>query len=90
LAARALGEITLGEERERSLWEGPDGAPIVGEVPGHEGLWLACGFGARAGLLAPACAEGLAARILEGGSGWFARERYDPSRPAVSWPERSR
>ena len=80
----------MGEEREHALWEGPDGAPIVGEVPGYEGLWLACGFGARAGLLAPACAESLATQILEGGSGWFSQEIYDPSRPAVNWPERCR
>ena len=90
LASRALGEVTSGEERTRVFWESPDGAPIIGPVPDCAGLWVACGFGLRAGLLAPACAEGVAARILEGGSGWFDRELYDPARPGVNWPERSR
>jgi glycine/D-amino acid oxidase-like deaminating enzyme len=85
LAARAIGEISLGEERELALWEGPDGAPIIGAVPGREGVWLACGFGAGAGLFAPACAEGLASRILEGVSGWFSQPRYDATRSSVSW-----
>jgi len=85
LAARALGEVSLGEERERALWSGPDGAPIIGAVPGQEGVWLACGFGASAGLFAPACAEGLASRVLEGTSGWFSQPRYDSTRSAVSW-----
>jgi glycine/D-amino acid oxidase-like deaminating enzyme len=85
LAARAIGEISLGEERERALWEGPDGAPIIGAVPGTEGVWLACGFGAGAGLFAPACAEGLASRVLEGVSGWFSQPRYDATRSSVSW-----
>ena len=85
LAARALGETSLGEERERKVWEGPDGAPIVGAVPGREGVWLACGFGSSAGLYAPACAEGLALRILEGTSGWFSQPLYDATRPSVSW-----
>jgi len=85
LAARAIGEISPGEERERSLWEGPDGAPIIGAVPGSEGVWLACGFGASAGLFAPALAEGLATRILGGGSGWFSQPRYDVTRASISW-----
>ena len=85
LAARAIGEVSLGDERERALWEGPDGAPIIGAVPGREGVWLACGFGTSPGLLAPACAEGLASRILEGASGWFSQPRYDATRPSVNW-----
>ncbi|MCH2107129.1 MAG: FAD-binding oxidoreductase [Planctomycetes bacterium] len=85
LAARALGDAAAGEERERALWEGPDGAPIIGAVPGCERVWLACGFGARANLLAPACAETLSAKVLEGGGGWFARERFQPPRAALSW-----
>jgi hypothetical protein len=39
LAAQALGEINPGEERERTVWEGGDGDPIVGRVPGVEGVW---------------------------------------------------
>ena len=85
LAARALGETSQGEERERAVWEGPDGSPIVGAVPGREGVWVACGFGVSASLFAPACAEGLASRILEGVSGWFSQPRYDATRSSVSW-----
>ena len=90
LAARALGESSPGEERTHALWEGGDGSPIVGRVPGCEGVWVACGFGASAGLFAPACAEGLAMRVLEETAGWFDDESYDPARPAVNWPSRSR
>jgi glycine/D-amino acid oxidase-like deaminating enzyme len=85
LAARALGETSQGEERERAVWEGPDGSPIVGAVPGREGVWVACGFGVSASLFAPACAEGLASRILEGANGWFQHPRYDAMRPSVNW-----
>jgi glycine/D-amino acid oxidase-like deaminating enzyme len=90
LARRALGESTRGEERTRTLWEGADGSPIVGRVPGCEGVWLACGFGAKAGLFAPACAEGLATRILGQGGGWFDDPACDPARSAISWQSRSR
>lgn len=90
LALRALGESSPGEERIRAVWEGGDGAPLVGPVPECEGVWMACGFGANAGLFAPSCAEGLAARVLEETGGWFEESSCDPSRPAVSWPSRSR
>jgi glycine/D-amino acid oxidase-like deaminating enzyme len=90
LAARALGESSPGEERTRTLWEGGDGSPVVGRVPGCEGVWVACGFGASAGLFAPACAEGVAMRVLEETSGWFGERSCDPARPAVNWPSRSR
>jgi len=90
LAAQALGEINPGEERERTVWVGGDGDPIVGRAPGVEGVWVACGFGVSAGLFAPGCGEGMASRILGGATGWFDSERYDPSRPSVSWPSRSR
>ena len=85
LAARAIGDVVAGEERERALWEGPDGAPIIGAVPGCEGVWLACGFGAKANLLAPACAETLSSMVLDGAGSWFARERFRPARASLSW-----
>jgi len=90
LAARAIGESSPGEERARTLWEGGDGSPIVGRMPDCEGVWLACGFGASADLLAPACAEGLATRVLEETGGWFEGSSYDPARSTVNWPSRSR
>ena len=85
LAVRALGEAERGEVRERTLWEGADGAPIIGQAPGLNGVWLACGFGAKASLLAPACAEALSSKILEGGGSWFSQERFQPTRSTLSW-----
>jgi glycine/D-amino acid oxidase-like deaminating enzyme len=90
LATSALGDCAAGEERTRAIWTARDGAPIVGPVPGSAGVWLACGFGARAGLFAPACAEGLALRLLDGSTGWFTENACDPGRSSVSWPSRSR
>lgn len=54
---------------ERIRWAGlrplaPDGVPIVGEVPGHEGLFVATGHGMLGITLAPSTGEALAPEVL--------------------------
>jgi sarcosine oxidase, subunit beta len=41
----------------------PDRRPLLGEVAGHEGLWLATGFSGHGFMIAPAVGEALARRI---------------------------
>lgn len=41
----------------------PDRRPLLGEVTGHEGLWLATGFSGHGFMIAPAVGEALARRI---------------------------
>jgi glycine/D-amino acid oxidase-like deaminating enzyme len=58
----AEAEVTSG-------WSGPyditpDWNPIVGEVPGHEGLFVAVGFSGHGFKLAPTIGEGLAQTVL--------------------------
>ena len=77
-------------ERRHCLWRSPDKSPVIGPALSTQGLWVACAFGENAALFAPACAEGLATRILDGESGWFSGQGYDPSRAALNWQSRSR
>jgi glycine/D-amino acid oxidase-like deaminating enzyme len=77
-------------ERRHCLWRAPDKSPVIGPVLLTQGLWVACAFGEKAAVFAPACAEGLAVRILDGESGWFSGQEYDPSREALNWQSRSR
>jgi sarcosine oxidase subunit beta len=42
----------------------PDWNPLVGEVPGHEGLYVAVGFSGHGFKLAPTIGEGLAQTVL--------------------------
>lgn len=44
----------------------PDAQPIVGPVPGLEGLWVATGFNGRGFMLAPAVGRRLARQIVHG------------------------
>jgi gamma-glutamylputrescine oxidase len=41
-----------------------DGFPLVGAMPGHSGLWVACGYTGHGNVLGLACGELLAAAIL--------------------------
>ncbi|NCF65423.1 MAG: FAD-dependent oxidoreductase [Chloroflexi bacterium] len=63
MPAFAEASVTAG-------WTGPyditpDWNPIVGEVPGHEGLYVAVGFSGHGFKLAPTIGEGLAQMVLE-------------------------
>jgi D-amino-acid dehydrogenase len=58
-------------ERRELEWAGlrplpPDGLPIVGQVPGHDGLFLATGHGMVGLTLAPVTGHLLAPLVLEG------------------------
>ena len=44
----------------------PDRRPLLGPVPGIEGLFLAVGFSGHGFMMAPAVGEGLAAAITGG------------------------
>ena len=90
LGRRGGGGCRGGGGGTGAVWGGGGGSRVVGRVPGCEGVWRACGFGAKAGLVAPACAEGLATRILGQGGGWFDDPACDPARSAISWQSRSR
>jgi len=57
----------------------PDSLPVIGSVPGHEGLFVAGGHGMLGVSLAPVTAELLASRILGGGSA-RALEPFRPDR----------
>ena len=89
LAQRTLGTAQLKDQRERGAWSATDERPILGRLPFTEGAWIACAFGERESLFAPACAEHLSERILTGESGWFSGGACDPNRAAVSWSSRA-
>lgn len=46
----------------------PDSQPILGSLPGLEGLWLAAGFSGRGFMIAPAVGRLLAEAIVDGSS----------------------
>ena len=90
LAERSLGSARLMAQRTHSSWLAEDKRPVIGPIPSVEGAWLACGFGEDVSLFAPACAEGLAERILKGESSWFNGINCDPRRASLSWLNRAR
>lgn len=49
----------------------PDHQPLLGAVPGHEGLWIAAGFSGHGFMIAPAVGRILAEAVLE--------QRADPA-----------
>lgn len=66
--------------RVRKEWTGimgfsPDGFPLVGEVPGEEGLWASCGFQGHGMVLCWMCARALV-DMMEGRDGEQLREWF--------------
>lgn len=59
----------------------PDNQPVLGPVPGLEGLWLAAGFSGHGFMLAPAVSRALASRLVDRTSDplfeHFALERFE-------------
>ena len=90
LARRVLGSALLKDQRTRSTWLAADERPVIGPLPAVEGAWIACAFGEKTSLYAPACAEALAERILKGETGWFRGGDCDPQRASLSWSNRAR
>ena len=59
----------------------PDNQPVLGPVPGHDGLWLAAGFSGHGFMLAPAVSRALANLLVDRTSDPlfedFALERFE-------------
>ncbi|WP_417331413.1 NAD(P)/FAD-dependent oxidoreductase [Halomonas cupida] len=60
----------MGERLEAQAWKGarpctPDMKPIIGPVPGQQGLWLACGHGHQGFTLGPVTGK-LLTQMIEG------------------------
>jgi glycine oxidase len=80
---RALAPALTGA-RVTEVWAGlrpgsADGAPLLGRVPGYDGLWVAAGHGRNGILWAPVTADILATSILAGHPD-PALTPYDPAR----------
>ena len=63
----------------------PDHQPIVGPVPGHDGLWIAAGYSGHGFMLAPAISRRLAHAIATSGEApipEFAPTRFSAAPPA--------
>jgi sarcosine oxidase subunit beta len=67
----------------------PDHQPVIGPVPGHDGLWLAAGFSGHGFMIAPAVGRIVSEAVLSLGSDpaldSFALDRFERGRLA---PER--
>lgn len=67
---RFVAELTGEQPRISHRWAGifgatEDGFPLVGRVPGREGLWVACGYAGHGNVMGLACGE-LVARVILG------------------------
>jgi glycine/D-amino acid oxidase-like deaminating enzyme len=80
----AVATELLGEEpRIEHRWPGIFGAtddqlPLVGPVPGHEGVWVSAGYSGHGNVLGLACGELVAQAIL--GTPAPELELFDPAR----------
>jgi len=63
-----------------------DGLPLIGKVPGSEGLYVATGHNVWGILNAPATAEALAELIADGGARSTDLAPFDPARLAALDP----
>jgi gamma-glutamylputrescine oxidase len=76
-------ELVGPEPRITHRWSGifgmtDDRLPLVGNVPGHENLWVSCGYSGHGNVLGLACGELLATAIL--GRSAPELELFDPAR----------
>jgi glycine/D-amino acid oxidase-like deaminating enzyme len=87
---RFVRELTGAEPRIEHRWAGvfgmtADRLPLVGRVPGHDGLWVSAGYSGRGNVMGLACGELVAHAIL--GEPAAELELFDPTRlirPALS------
>jgi len=78
-----LGELIGAEARVTHRWAGifgltQDMLPLVGRVPGRDGLWVAAGYSGHGNVLGFACGELVAEAIL--GESAAQLELFDPAR----------
>jgi gamma-glutamylputrescine oxidase len=82
LAARLLDARLRITHRWAGIWgTTPDEAPLVGPVPGRDGVWIAGGYSGHGNVLGFACGDLVARALL--GERSPELELFDPSRPAL-------
>ena len=82
LAARLMGEPPEVERRWAGIWGTmPDATPLVGPVPGRDGVWIAGGYSGHGNVLGLACGDLVARAIL--GERPPELELFDPARLAI-------
>jgi glycine/D-amino acid oxidase-like deaminating enzyme len=81
LAAELVGEPPTVIRRWPGIFgASPDDLPLVGAVPGHDGVWVAAGYSGHGNVLGLACGELVAGAVL--GRPAPEIELFDPSRLA--------
>jgi gamma-glutamylputrescine oxidase len=79
LATQLMGAPPRVERRWAGIWgTTPDGSPLVGRVPGRDGVWIAGGYSGHGNVLGLACGELVARAIL--GERPPELELFDPGR----------
>ena len=79
LAGQLMGEPPRVERRWAGIWgTTPDGSPLVGPVPGRDGVWIAGGYSGHGNVLGLACGDLVARAIL--GERPPELELFDPLR----------
>jgi gamma-glutamylputrescine oxidase len=85
LAARLMGEPPRVARRWAGIWgTTPDGNPLVGPMPGRDGVWIAGGYSGHGNVLGLACGELVARAIL--GERPPELELFDPARLTAPGP----
>jgi gamma-glutamylputrescine oxidase len=80
---RFVGELAGGSPRITHRWAGifgvtEDRLPLCGALPGHEHVWVACGYSGHGNVLGLACGELVAQAIL--GRAPAELELFEPAR----------
>jgi gamma-glutamylputrescine oxidase len=80
---RFVGELTGNSAEITHRWAGifgmsPDRLPLVGRVPGHEGVWVSAGYSGHGNVMGLACGELVAQAIL--GQESPELELFEPAR----------
>jgi gamma-glutamylputrescine oxidase len=80
---RFLGELSHGEARISHRWAGifaltQDMLPLVGQVPGRDGVWIAAGYSGHGNVMGFGCGELVAGAILGEESALLTL--FDPAR----------
>jgi glycine/D-amino acid oxidase-like deaminating enzyme len=79
LGGRLMGEPLRVERRWAGIWgTTPDATPLVGPVPGRDGVWIAGGYSGHGNVLGLACGDLVARAIL--GERPAELELFDPAR----------